>query len=322
MASRRPDNAARAAAELGVPFAAASYSEAIRADVDAFYVAVPPSEHAALALQCIAAGKPVLIEKPFALDARAAAEIVTAARSARVFCMEAMWMRFLPAVAKAKSIMEAGGVGEIRSVSGSFGVPASPATSPSLFAPELGGGALMHRGVYPLSLASFFIGPVKAVSSRARRGKTGVDEDCTLVAEHASGGLSTSYSSLSVNAENDLVIRGDRGVIRLEAPVYRPFRISISKSRGGGSPTGGRLERLREGAWLQGLNQRASGLSGLIRGGRAQGAGEFYTGNGYGYEAEEVAHCVRAGMTESDIMPLSESLSIMEAIDAARAQWS
>ena len=104
VASRNRSNAERFAADFGVPIVAASYEAAAAApQIDALYIATPPSEHESHALAGIAAGKPVLIEKPFAMDATSAARIIEAARGKRVFCMEAMWTRFLPLISANQS---------------------------------------------------------------------------------------------------------------------------------------------------------------------------------------------------------------------------
>ena len=321
VASRTPERAQRFAAELNVQSAARSYEDAISYDVDAFYIATPPSEHASLALQCIAAGKPVLIEKPFAMNADQALEVISAARRASVFCMEAMWTRFLPLIQRLKSAVDQGAVGEVRLISGSFGNVTASEKSPNIYSKELGGGALLHRGIYPLSLASYILGAPTSVASKALIGASGVDEDTSVTASHANGGVSVSYSSLRVQAPNDLTIMGTTGLIEVGAPLYRPFQMKIRPARSSGDG-GGRFEALKEGGFMQGANQRLVGISKTIRGGKAKHVRAFYRGNGYSYEAEEVMRCVARGHLESDVMPLAETLALAGAMDAARGQWA
>jgi len=325
VASRSSANAERFARELSIPSVAASYEEAVEAEgIDAYYVATPPREHRPLALLCLRAGKPVLVEKPLAMDAAAAEEIVDAARSNSVFCMEGMWTRFLPLVRELKQFVDGGGIGEIRAVTGSFGSATAPSVNRNLFDKDLGGGALLHRGVYPLSMACHLLGSPVDVTSRATLGETGVDEDSTVVARHVNGGITTAYSSLRTQPANDCSILGTTGTVHLQAPIYRPSRMTVARvlaARAGGS-RGMRWERLREGALLQEAHQRAGRLPGLARRGGSRTVTRYYGGNGYHYEADEVARAVRAGALESDVMPLGESVEIARAMTSARAQWT
>lgn len=326
VASRDPENArAFAAAHGGTP---AGYAEAVAMPgVEAVYVATPPSLHEEHALMAIAAGRAVLIEKPFATDAAAAARIAAAARAARVFCMEAMWTRFMPMVAEARARIAAGALGEVRALSGGFMGSDVPDPSASLFDPARGGGALLHRGIYPLSLARMLLGPAELASATARIGATGVDEDCTLVLRHDSGAISTLRASLRAPGPNRLAISGTRGLLELETPVYRPFRARLGTltpragGTGGGGTGGearsGRLARLRDSALAQGLQQRLP--AGLLSRGRT--LFRPYAGNGYHYEFAEVARCLAAGEGESPLMPLDESIDILRLADAARAAF-
>ncbi len=324
VASRRGDRAAGFAERHGAR--AASYEEAAAdPEVQAVYVATPPSEHERHALLAIAAGKAVLIEKPFALDAAAASRIAAAARDAGVFCMEAMWTRFQPLIRQVRQRVEAGEIGEPRQLHGAFCGANVPDPDTSLFDPARGGGALMHRGIYPLSLARHFLGPVEGLQASARIGATGVDEDCALVLRHASGALSTLQASLVSNGPNDLVIQGTRGTIRIAAPIHRPpsARLYHAAPRTGG--TGGAAGGLRGHPAAHALWQRLGPTVRALRpGGRRLSAP--YAGNGYGHEAQALMDALAAGTGgtgagESAVMPLSESVEIMDLVDRARAQW-
>lgn len=324
VASRDPANARAFAARHGGT--AADYADALAVPgVDAVYVATPPSLHEDHALMAIAAGKAVLIEKPFAADAAAAQRIAEAARAAGVFCMEAMWTRFMPLLAEAQARLAAGAIGEIRALEASFMGSDLPDPQASLFDPARGGGALLHRGIYPLSLARMLLGPATLASATARIGETGVDEDCTLVLRHDGGAISTLRASLRAPGPNRLVISGTRGMLTLEAPVYRPFRARLSQAKpraggtgGGRGKAGGRLSGLRDSAFAQGLQQR------LPAGWLARATTLFrpYKGNGYHYEVAELARCRAAGLTESPRMPLDESIGILRLMDAARAEFT
>lgn len=325
-ASRSPENAARFARDFALAGGAAEYAAAA-ADpaVDAVYVATPPSEHEAHALLAIAAGKPVLIEKPFALDGAAAARIALAAGAAGVFCMEAMWTRFLPLTARIDAAIAAGSLGELRAFAGGFTGSDLPDPGASLFDPARGGGALMHRGIYPLSLARHFLGPVADLTAVARIGATGVDEDCTLVLTHAGGAISTIRAGLRAAGTNRAALYGTRATVEIGPPIYRPSAarlVAMAPRRGGtgGGEGGGRFEAARESGPVQGLNQRLARLRAFLKPpGRDLSAP--FAGNGYGHEALAVAGAVRQGWREHPLMPLAESVEIMGLVDRARAQW-
>jgi predicted dehydrogenase len=336
VASRRAERAAGFARRHGAR--AAGYEDAAAAaDVRAVYVATPPSEHERQALHALAAGKAVLIEKPFATDAAAAARIAEAARRAGSFCMEAMWTRFQPLIAAIRARVAAGEIGEVRQFHGAFCIADVPDPAASLFDPARGGGALMHRGIYPLSLARHLLGPVEDLQAMARIGATGVDEDCALTLRHASGALSVLRASLSSNGPNGMVIQGTRGTIRVAAPIYRPpaARLFATTPRtggtgggtgggaggaAGGDAGGGGAGGLRGNPRVHALWQRVGpALRGLRPGGRRLAAP--YAGTGYGHQLQAVMAALAAGETESPLMPLAESVEIMGLVDAARDRW-
>lgn len=323
VASRNPANAQAFVRGLGGTAAASYAAAAASAEVDAVYIATPPSEHALHALLCLSHGKPVLIEKPFAATAADAQAIVAAAAEKNLFCMEAMWTRFLPATRALKAMVADGTIGEPRALSGAFCAADVPDARKNIFNPALGGGALLHRGVYPLSLACHLLGPVADVSGVAHIGETGVDEDVSLSLRHESGALSTVRASLRAAAPLDLIVAGTKGTIAVEAPVFRPFRMRLSRTtpRVGEGKGGGRLESVKEGGAAQRAQQELGWAVRLLRG-NGKRLMHAYAGNGYHYQAEEVRARISAGERESPLMPLAESLHIVEVMERARAQWT
>ncbi|CAN5414500.1 Gfo/Idh/MocA family oxidoreductase [soil metagenome] len=325
VAANRIDSARRFADDFKIPVVADGVEDLTRrADIDAVYVATPASLHRDHAIACIEAGKPVLVEKPFATSRADAEAIADASRAHGVFCMEGIWTQFLPLVTELVRRVEAGEIGRVRSFSGSFGVPNATDMSKSIFQPELGGGALLHRGIYPLSLARRLLGPVVEQTSMAVVGDTGVDEDCVLVLRHEGGGVSTVSAGLRSALANDMTVTGDQGVIHVSAPIYRPFRMTVTRTpiqamAGGGAQ---RFEGLKEGGSLQGAQQRLFGLTRLIRGRRSKTVFRPYSGNGYHYEATELMDGVRAGRTESPTLSLGVSVELAGVIEQARTSWS
>ncbi|PJF45754.1 MAG: dehydrogenase, partial [Candidatus Thermofonsia Clade 3 bacterium] len=145
--------------------------------VDAIYVATPHSLHHANTLLALQHGKHVLCEKPFAINAAQAQEMVDAARSAGLFLMEAMWTRFLPIMVETRRLIAEGAIGKVQMIQADFGFRASFNPASRLFDPALGGGALLDVGVYPISLASMLLGRPDRIAAVATLGATGIDEN-------------------------------------------------------------------------------------------------------------------------------------------------
>lgn len=322
----RTEASARAfARDFGVANVAPDLETAVRSEaVDAFYIATPPPAHRDQAIACLSAGKAALVEKPFALSCADAEAMVEAARSSGVFCMEGMWTRYLPLLADLRAMVRSGAIGTPRSLSGSFGKANVPDPAETLFNPRLGGGALLHRGIYPLAMAIDLLGSAELVASAATWGETGVDEDCVLVLRHDGGALSTLRASLRTPLATDLTIEGTHGYIHVATPIFRPFRLTLTKAKPASRVDSGNahVEAVREGTLVQTAQQRMRGLVDLLRRRATYTLTRIYGGNGYHYEADEVMRCVRQGATESDVMPLSQSVEMVTLMDQARASWT
>jgi predicted dehydrogenase len=290
---------------------------AARELADAVYIATPPALHAEHALGCIAAGVPVLVEKPFASDAAGARAIVDAAGAARVFAMEAMWTRFQPALARLKALVDSGAIGEPHMVSGSFGISNRVDPAYGNFDPTRGGGALAHLGYYPLSLGTFLFGTPAEAQAVGRIGETGVDEDVAIALRYPSGVTGSFYTSLRSLGADDFAVHGTHGSLTLTGPIYRPTGIvhRPASPRGQPAPDFSRKSMLREGALYQRLARLRARFA---SGGKTEKLPS--AGNGYHYQALAVATGVSAGALESPVMPLAESLAVVETIDALRAQ--
>jgi len=318
VASRDPENARGFARSLGVPHAAASWDAAISDDIDGVYIASPATEHEAHAMLAFAKGKPALIEKPLGQDAATARRIRDAADAAGVFAMEALWTRFLPLVTEAKAAIDAGTLGEVRAFHGTFMAANVPDAGVSLFDPARAGGALLHRGIYPLSLARYFCGPIRDVTARGQMGDTGVDEDITVVLRHENKALSTLQASLRTYATNTATLWGTKARLEIAAPIWRPetARLIPVNAQTITSAHPRRFEAFRESRTGQRIAAWRAGLRG--DGGRVLRAPIL--GNGYGHEAQALMEAVAAGQTQSAIMPLTESIEVLDAIDDALNQ--
>jgi predicted dehydrogenase len=286
VASRTLDSAESFGAAYGIPRRHASYQAlADDPEVDVIYIATPHPMHHANAIMCLNAGKALLVEKSFTVNRREAEEVVALARAKKLFVMEAMWSRFMPAIVEAKRIVDSGEIGTPSHVSADFGFAADVGPEHRAFNPELGGGSLLDLGIYPLSLSAFFLGPVASVQAVGELGATGVDVQAAFSLTHESGAVASCASSLRAHTPCELTISGDKGFVRLNTRFH--FTESLTVQLAGGGKRELHIPR---------------------------------TGNGYPHEAAEVVRCLRAGLLESPVMPLDESVALMGILDTMRAQ--
>jgi predicted dehydrogenase len=297
-------------------------------EVDVIYVATPHDRHEDDCLTCLAAGRAVLCEKPFTLNARQAKNVINLARSHRLFCMEAMWMRFHPLILQVRSLIQSGAIGPVRLLTADLGYPTAFDPENRFFNRSHGGGALLDRGVYLLSLAYFLLGAPQEVTGRATIGSTSVDEQMTTVLTYPGGTLAVLTASLRSRLSNTAVIIGSTGQIRIHEPFYAPHRISsvpINEPTGpvpavSAAPRGWR-SRIKQAPLLRHAFETV-GRPVLDRMRRRESRSVHYSrGTGYQFEAAEVVRCLQAGQLESAIMPLDETLAIVQGMDTLRASW-
>lgn len=324
VASQRVENAERFAKQFGAGVAA-TYDEAVTKSVDACYVATPPALHYEHASLCLNADKATLVEKPFTSSASDARALASLSRRRDVFCMEALWTRFLPAARRAALLVSQGSIGEPRLLTSSFGIAQALDASSGLFNADRGGGALLHRGVYGMSLALQFLGRAEVRAAHLRLGPDGVDHEAYLMMTHTDGALSTGYSSLDVDLPNELSLHGTEGSLWLPPPIFRPSSLVLQATNARRGSGQGRLEGVRDLQAIQALQQRIGPtprrMLGRLRG-RRRVIHEPYRGNGYAYQARHLMQAVAEGRSESDVMPLDDSVQTMELMDIAREMSS
>lgn len=317
IASRSLDKAQRFANGLGIARAIEGYAAAAaEGGVDAVYIATPPSEHAAHALQCIASGLPVLVEKPLAMTAEDAQRVAEASRAQGVFAMEAMWTRFLPAAQALRERLAAAAVGEVRLVAGNFGTSHVRQSSNGMFDPALGGGALSHLGSYPVSLSQWLFGTPTVVQAMGRIGPTGVDEDAAFQLRFPGGVTGSFFISLQAWAPDDFQVLGSHGTVAFQGSIVRPHGLALSREapRQADAAGFGLRARIRQQGWVHQIAQRLGRSS---RGSIEQLACR-YAGNGYHYEADEVRACIERGARESAVMPMDDSIAVATTLDRIR----
>jgi predicted dehydrogenase len=328
VSSRRPDRAREFAGRFGAGRAHDRLEKLVRDDeVDVIYVATPHLHHRPHAVACLEAGKAVLCEKPFALNAAETGQIVEQARRSRRFCMEAMWMRFHPLILKVRAMLQAGEIGTVRMLTADFGYPTPYDARGRFFDLGSGGGALLDRGVYPISLAYFLLGPPAEITGRASIGPTGVDEQDAMVFTYSTGALAMLAASLRSRLRNEAVIIGTRGQIRIHEPFYSPHRVSIRRfeepaapaSSDHITPDGWKTRVKRHPLVRRAFDTLGRPLLDNLRGVSRQV--HYAAGQGYQFEAEEVMRRLRAGELESPLMPLEESLALARTTDDLRRSW-
>lgn len=286
VASRTQERADEFAAKHRIPRAHGTYRALLDdPEIDVVYIATPHPQHRDVALAAIERGKGVLVEKAFTATLAGAEEVVAAARAKGVFCMEAMWTRFQPAVQAAKEVVSWGRIGDVVGIQGDLIAFRAFDASDRLFAPELGGGALLDLGVYPISLAQHFLGDAKDIQCQARLYPNGVDAGASVTMRHEGDTLSSVAVAFDGHGPGRFVISGTRGWIEIEPRFHHPTRITINRS--------GQLPRLIETKVM---------------------------GRGYAHEFAEVTRCIQAGETESPTMPLADTLEVMRILEECTRQ--
>lgn len=269
-----------------IPRRYGSYEELVAdGDVDIVYVATPHPFHAPCSLLAINAGKPVLCEKPFTVNASEAQAVVDAARRKNVFVMEAMWTRFFPIMGRLRDIVAAGEIGEVRMIHADFGFRAAFNPENRLFNPVLAGGGLLDVGVYPISFSSMLLGTPNRVSGLATLGETGVDESAAITLGYPSGALASITTGVRVTTPHLAIVCGTEGSIHIPSPWWVPERMTVRRGRATAEYCEPKLA------------------------------------SGFEYEVAEAGRCLREGLKESPVLPLDESVAIMDTMDQLRALW-
>ncbi|MFD9611935.1 Gfo/Idh/MocA family protein [Streptomyces sp. NPDC090082] len=284
VASRAEASAKAFADRCGIPRAYGDWAGLLAdGDVDVVYVATPHHAHRAAAGLALEAGKAVLCEKALTLNAAEAAELVALARGRGLFLMEAMWMYCNPLIRRIAELVRDGAVGEVRTVQADFGLAGPFDPGHRLRDPAVGGGALLDLGVYPVSFAHLLLGEPSAVHAHARLSPEGVDLNTGMLLGWDSGASALLSCSLEADTPLTASVTGTAGRIDLPRGFFFPERFTLH--RPGREPE------------------------------------EFTSADdphSLRHEAAEVARCLRAGATESPLVPLDGSLAVMRTLDAVR----
>lgn len=287
VASRSQEKADAFGAEFGATKCYGSYEElANDPNVDVAYIGTPHNYHKAHTLLCLNAGRNVLCEKPFAVNAKEAQVMIDCAREKYLFLMDAFWTRYFPAMYKLRELLADKVIGDVMLVQADFGGRGAVVPEKRHFNPDLAGGALLDVGSYCIQFASMIYGRQPAdIVSQFTIGATGVDELSVLVFKYSDYELATLTSGIRLGTPHEARVMGTAGYIAMP-DFWHPSEFTV------------------------------------VRPGKEPETFRFpFEGEGFHFEAIEVGECVRAGLTESAVYPLDETLAIMQTMDRIRADW-
>jgi predicted dehydrogenase len=285
--SRSLERAQAFATEFGAARAYGSYEALVAdAEVDAVYVASPHSLHHEHALLALSAGKPVLVEKAFTRNAAEAVEVVEAARAQGLLAVEAMWARFLPHYDVVRRCLEEGLLGDVTAVAADHGQLLYPDGPERLADPALAGGALLDLGIYPVSFAHLVLGAFTALQATGTLAETGVDAGETIAVTGPGGAIGTLSSTMLAKTPCTASISGTAARLEIDGLFYEPNAMRLI------GPDDRETDRHEP-------PSREHGLA---------------------YEAAEFARLLGDGRTESDLLPLDETVAIMRVLDEVRRQ--
>ncbi|MFH8620967.1 Gfo/Idh/MocA family protein [Streptomyces vietnamensis] len=284
VASRTEASAKAFADRFGIPRAYGEWAGLFADEsVDVVYVATPHHAHRTATVLALEAGKAVLCEKALTLNAREAEEVAALARDRGLFLMEAMWMYCNPLIRRIAELVRGGAIGEVRTVQADFGLLGPSDAGHRLRDPAVGGGALLDLGVYPVSFAQLLLGEPSAVHAHARISPEGVDLNTGMLLGWDSGASALLSCSLEADTPLTASVTGTEGRIDVPRGFFFPERFTLR--RNGHEPE------------------------------------EFVSTDdplSFRHEAAEVMRCLRAGETESPLVPLDGSLAVMRTLDAVR----
>lgn len=285
VASRTTYKATAFARQYKAEVAYGSYEHIIEdKQVDILYIATPHPFHFEWTLKGLQHGKAVLCEKPMGMDAVQVQRLTDVAQKQGLFLMEGLWTRFIPVFQKALEVLRSGQIGEPLWIRADFGFKGDGNLKSRIYNKSLGGGSLLDIGIYPLYLSLLVLGMPSKIQASARFTTTGVDSYCGMLLDYPSGAKANLESTLEADTPIEAHIYGSKGKLKLHSRFHHPEQCTLTLEEG---------------------SQKIIEMA--------------YSGNGYTHEIEEVHQCLRSGKTESDLLPLSNSLKLAKIMDQVKA---
>ena len=263
-----------------------SYEELVAdSSIDAIYVATPHPAHHDNVILALNAGKPVLCEKPFAVNAKQAQAMVDAAAKNKVSLMEAMWARFLPHYAKVREIIASGVLGPILSIHADHGQRLADQGIARLVDPQLAGGALLDLGIYPISFAHMILGNPTSITSKSVMTDRGVDAQTSMIFSYDNGAQAVLTTTMIEQTPCRAVVAGLHGWLEIDRTFYNPASMRV-----------------------------------ILNDGSITEYPSTYTGHGLREQAESFKHIVQSGALESEVLTWKDTVDIMKSMDTVRSQ--
>jgi predicted dehydrogenase len=286
IASRDQTRAAHLREMVGAPRTSPSY-QALLEDpaVDVVYVATVNSVHRRHALWALEAGKHVVVEKPLAMDAAQAREIADRAAAAGRFCMEGMWMRMHPLIRRAQSLVRSGAIGNLLGVRAELSTAHPYAPADRIFDPAAGGGALLDLGIYPAHFAWLLLGAPDGIAATMTWAASGADDGVAMQWAYPEGTFAQLYAGFRGPSALGGILSGSSGTLHLGPRLNRPSELTLQAD------------------YSDPVTETA-----------------YSPGNGFGFEIAEVERCIRAGLAESPLAPLSDTIGVLAALDRVRQE--
>jgi predicted dehydrogenase len=284
--SRNADRSAAFAARFAIPGWHGSYEDLV-ADpaVDVVYVATPHTAHLAGARLALEAGKHVLVEKPLAINAAQATEMARLAAGKGLFCMEALWTFFLPKFDVVRQILDAGMLGEVRTVLADHGEHFTP--DHRIMRLDLAGGPLLDLGTYPVSFATWILPAATKVQAVGQPHPAGVNGQTAAVLHDPDGNQAVLHTTLLSNTPTTATVAGTEGTLTLPGPFYQPGDMVLASAAGDRRLTYTEPQTAHDALY---------------------------------FEAAEVARRIAAGEVESPIRPVADSIRTLHVLDEIRRQ--
>ena len=252
-------------------------------NIDAVYIATPNTLHCKQTIKALEAKKPVLCEKPFAMNQAEANSMVEYSKTNNTTLLEGMWTRYLPHIDKIRELLNNNIIGQIQSIFACHSQDLRHSDNPRLWTKELGGGALLDLGIYVVSFSHMILGKPKEIIAKSVFTKNGVDAKTSMIFEYENGAIANLHCSMYDTQPNRAIISGDKGTIEIHPTFYCPTSITVNL-----------------------INNKKFSFP------------NNYEGHGLREQAKELENCVKIKKLESPKMKHKESIAVMESMDRIR----
>lgn len=262
-----------------------SYDDLLKdQNIDIVYIATPHVFHKENSIAVLRSGKAVLCEKPFAMNHSEVKDMIKVAKAENQLLMEALWTNFMPTIGKLTDIINENTYGNITNLKANFCFNANYDPKGRLFNPNLGGGALLDIGIYPVYLALKCLGKPDKITAKTKMADTGVDMSTDLKFEYKNGVIADLYFSLDEERVGDALINFQEAEVIIHSRFHESDKLTIK----------------------QGTKEDVIDFD--------------YKAKGYHFEIMHIQDCLSKGLKESPLMPYEFSLLLIKTLDEIRGK--